>query len=142
SAVETVFHCPSSFGLVDNDRQHLMAPGITLRSTDRWSYQLSRQASTTYHGDSRVGQRVGMPLGAQLASPSRTVMVFEGSSWDGQASFFFSLSGMTPHGGATNFLFFDGSVQRIPFDSIPKAEGVSDSNSPSSLFWGGRAAIN
>ncbi len=141
SAVETVFHCPSSFGLVDNDRQHLMAPGVTLRNGDTRSYQLNRQASTTYHGSSRVGQRVGMPLGNQLVAPSRTVMVYEGSSWDGVSSFFFNVAGMAPHGGATNFLFFDGNVQRIPFDQIPKADGVSDPDSESSVFWGGRAAV-
>lgn len=136
---ETIFHCPSSWITTNNDRQHLMAPGVTLRQSprDSRSYQINRWPAETYYGrGSSVAQRVGMVLTA-LAAPSRTVMIYEGSGWDGHGGFFFSSNGMSPHNGSTNFLFFDGSVQRIPFDEIPRPA----SRASSGVFWGGPEAI-
>jgi len=140
SAVETVFHCPASF---TRDRQHLAVPGVTLRDMDVRTYVLNRWPSEAFYSQgSSVGQRNGTPLEGALVAASQTVMIYEGTGWEGHGSFYHSINGLVPHNGSGNFLFYDGSVRRIAYQDVPRARGgPSSQDERSGLFWGTQVAI-
>ncbi len=142
SSVETIFHCPTSFG-IGNDRQHLAVPRAQLREMDVRTYVQNRWPSEAYYRQgSWFGQRNGIPLGDSLRAASRTVMLYEGTGWEGHGTFYQHRNGLIPHNGTGNFLFFDGSVQRLAYGEVPRDRGgISSSNEQFGLFWGTHLAI-
>ncbi len=134
SEVRTVFHCPTT---LVTDNSQIMTPG----STDfhrPFSYTMNIQPNIVYYSQSgREGRTTPLPLEA-LASPSRTVMVFEGGSWRGRSDWYHNLFGLMPHNRSTNFLHFDGSVQRLVYEDVPESTG---SHSDGGVFWGGTDAF-
>ncbi len=120
SRTENIFHCPSTV------QKLTVVPGGTA-SIDGYAYAMNEQPNVIYNRDVTVGLKKD-----RLTAPSRTVAVLEHSSWKTTPAKYFE-SGLIPHNGGGNFLFYDGHVQAIKFESVPKNSYQDDGL----YFWAG-----
>lgn len=130
SDVDNVFLCPST---VQNPIPTPRATRIFNESTGAWySYTKNILPSMTLmNRDFNTGTDNGFPI-AMLDTPTRTVAVFESSFWYGHGGWYHTRDGLMPHNEASNFLFYDGSVKRVPYAEVPEYSGLN-----SGRFWGG-----
>jgi prepilin-type N-terminal cleavage/methylation domain-containing protein/prepilin-type processing-associated H-X9-DG protein len=132
SQIENVFHCPTTRHV---DSFQLLTPGST-RGGDPFSYALNYLPNFVFFNTATAGaERTPLPLEA-LQAGSLTVMIYEGTNWRGHGGFFHTSHGLMPHNGTSNFLFYDGHVERIPYDQVPEYNARH-----SVAFWGGEEAI-
>lgn len=130
SEIDNVFLCPST---IQNPIRTPGASRIFNESTGAWySYAKNLLPSMTLmNRDFNDGADNGFPLHV-LDTPTQIVAVFESSFWYGHGGWYHTRDGLMPHGGGSNFLFYDGSVNRVPYEEVPEYSGVS-----SGRFWGG-----
>ncbi len=140
SEVENIFQCPTTR---QGDFRSILTPNASYETGD-YSYAINYLPNFVYAANgpnssaSNRGEITPIPLDA-LAAPTRTVMVAEALNWRLSPRWYFELFGLMPHNRSTNFLFFDGSIQRIPFESVPPHAAVA---ARSGVFWGGSDAVN
>jgi len=119
SRTENVFHCPTT--LTQGPRYVPTGDG-----GDPYAYAMSADVHNRFDGAHR-----GFPLSA-LPSPSRTVAVVEMYTWWADAHRWNYLFGLIPHNDGANFLFYDGHVERLAYDDVPRTSASGDG-----LFWRG-----
>ncbi len=69
---------------------------------------------------------------SRCVKPSRTAMVVESSFFAGDFGCYFTWFGLLPHSNGSNILFFDGHVEWMPLDAIPR-----DESGDGTIFWDG-----
>lgn len=121
SEIENIFHCPTT------RQEAILVPGGS-NTPDAYAYGMNTLPNTRETGDITRGLRVDM-----LVAPSRTVAVSEVKTWHAAPPRYFQF-GLIPHKGGGNFLFYDGHVEAIKFDAVPK-NGYDDEGD---LFWAGQ----
>ncbi len=120
----TVFNCPST------ENNPIPTPGSSVFTDRPHSYALNAGPSATIRGgDFNNAVNNGFPL-EQLQTPSRTVSVFETSFYYGMADHYLNQYGLMSHNGASNFLYWDGHVERFNYEDVP--------DQSSDVFWSGR----
>ncbi|EIP99120.1 prepilin-type N-terminal cleavage/methylation domain-containing protein [Opitutaceae bacterium TAV1] len=115
---DNIFRCPAN-KLGDHP-----VPGANGVLGSRHSYGLNCGVANAASGSEE--RKRPIPLG-MITTPSRTVMVIEASAPFGHRDIYHLEWGLLPHGGATNFLFFDGHVKTLKYADVP----VSGSD----VFW-------
>lgn len=120
SEIENIFHCPAT-------RQEIRPVPGGSQTNDSYSYGMNEVPNTRV-GSVTVGFRID-----QLPSPTRTVSVMELKTWKGNSSGY-RLFGLIPHKGGGNFLFYDGHVESLKFEAVPKNPWEDEGN----LFWAGQ----
>lgn len=131
SQVDNVFLCPTTW------THPIPAPNasrIFNEGTGAWyAYAKNMLPSmAVMDRDFNTGADHGFPI-ELLQTPTQTVAVFESSYWYGHGGWYHDRDGLTPHGNGGNFLFYDGSVQRVAYEDVPPYSGVN-----SGAFWGGK----
>ena len=119
--IENVFRCPST------RNEMIAAPGVERAPRRaRYSYGLNdypaRVAGST-------AARPEVPI-MDIYRLSSTAMVVECCYPLGSHSGYYTLFGLTPHNGGSNVLYYDGHVEWLSSEDMPK-----DS---SDVFWSGR----
>ncbi len=119
----TVFNCPST------ENNPIPTPDSTVFTSRPHSYILNMGAAATIlGGDFENGVNNGFPI-ENLHTPSRTVSVFECSFYYGGADHYHNQYGLMSHDGSSNFLYWDGHVERFSYEDVP-----DESND---VFWSG-----
>ena len=133
SLMENIFHCPTTRM---TDSHQLLTPASS-QGNQEFSYALNYLPNFVYYNQGSAAAVLrGIPLEA-LNTPSGTIMMYEGANWRGHGGFYHTSHGLMPHGGATNFLFYDTHVQRIPYGQVPEYNARN-----SVAFWGGEDYVN
>lgn len=114
-ADRNIFHCPVS------KREPVVAPGSSQAlNGNRMSYGLNSFPLTRKIGWDGAYKSTAIPL-ADVTTPSRTAMVNETSYALGGYEGFYQQSGLIPHAGGSNFLFYDGHVEGRAFATLPSS---------------------
>lgn len=118
SQTENIFHCPTTVSSLT------YVPGGG--GGDPYSYGMNEVPNIRYKGV------VDGIRTATLDAASRTMAVMELHTWKGNPGKYFEF-GLLPHKGGGNFLFYDGHVEQLKFEAVPK----NASDNEGDLFWGG-----
>ncbi|CAN5624860.1 hypothetical protein BH09VER1_BH09VER1_14050 [soil metagenome] len=131
ATVRNIFRCPMIFG----NPQSVPNTSQGVQST-KYSYGLnSRPATPGQHWPGENSASYVTPIRlSKISKPSQTVMVDENSSSLGSLEAFKSWTGLIPHSGGCNLLYFDGHVEYRKLKDIPTVAGTPDG----ALFWDGQ----
>jgi len=127
---KNIFHCPVTKNYPTATFSKICVPGGLMVPGTRYSYGLnvdpapSGQFNTTGTANIRL---------SSVQNVAKTALVMEYSSWVGGNWFFYTWSGLVPHNGGCNILFFDGHVELRSLASIPPVPAVSSTDT----FWFG-----
>lgn len=120
--LKNVFRCPAT------KEKSIPVPTVSGSPTPaRYSYGLNCDPARLAGMTSSSG--IPMPL-LNVTAVASTVLVIESSFAVGNRYGYFDAFGLTPHGGGTNVLYFDGHGEWLAFAQVPS--GASD------VFWMGR----
>lgn len=117
---KNIFHCPA------NATGFRIPPTVTEVNSHKYSYGLNSGPM----GDNQTGWQTPCPL-ARIKSPSQTVILSEASYCLGSRMGYIYYQGLIPHNGASNFLFFDGHVECVPFETTIK----NWTDHTDAIFW-------
>lgn len=124
-----VFDCPTSL----NER--IPFPDVDMsqfnRSDANWNYGQNFMVPFYLIEEGDFGDKRVRPWRIdKIASPSDTVNIVESVRWYTTTRWHFERFGMMPHSEGSNYLFFDGHVERIHHGEIPEEDQTD-------TFWSG-----
>lgn len=127
---KNIFHCPITKHYPKSKFKDICTPA-TAPVANRFSYAINSTPSVVYYGDGNVA----MPMGV-VKSPAATALVLESHEAVATMWTYHFWTGLIPHQGGSNVLYFDGHVDWLVYRDVPPCKGFDEPDL--SPFWSGK----